>query len=133
MVDAALGWRRNHVRLMLATVLLCGLLIRLPFIATNFHNAADLDLYKHWAKLVATRGLTTIYEHTGIDYPPLLLYLFGGAQLAASYFPAPLRAHDNALTALDYLGNRIELKSGGPQLLLALHESDGPVYLKFPK
>src|SRR5262245_17843791 len=99
-MSAASQNRSDHERLILAAILLLGLLIRLPFIGVDFHTTVDVGLYRHWAQLVHMHGLAAIYDGTDVDYPPLLLYVFGGASLVEAGLPASLRAGDYALTAL---------------------------------
>ena len=100
MVHGAAHFCCQHERVILAAILLFGLLVRLPFAAVDFHTTNDIDTYRRWARTIHVRGLATIYDGTDVNYPPLLLYVFGGAASVEAHLPVVLRAGDGALTAL---------------------------------
>ena len=72
---------RDRPRLLLAALLVLGLLVRLPFAGIDMHLSNDITVFTQWARLVELRGLSAVYQGTGINYPPLPLYLLGGAAL----------------------------------------------------
>src|SRR4051812_44098614 len=63
----------------LAAVLLLGVLIRLPFLITGFHQARDFETYIRWGRFAELHGLSEVYTGSDVSYPPLLLYFFHGA------------------------------------------------------
>lgn len=63
----------------LVAILALGLLIRAPTIVAGYYASIDPDIYVRWGRVIETRGLPNSYNGTDVDYPPLLLYLFGGA------------------------------------------------------
>ena len=85
---------RDHPRLLLAALLLAGLLVRLPLAGIDTHLSNDIIVFIQWARLVEGRGLAAIYQGTGINYPPLTLYLLGGAALLDTHV---LHGGDSAL------------------------------------
>jgi Gpi18-like mannosyltransferase len=84
----------DHPRLLLAALLLAGVLVRLPFAGIDTHLSNDISVFTQWARMVETRGLGAIYQGTDINYPPLTLYLLGGAALLDTHF---LHGGDSAL------------------------------------
>ena len=88
---------RDHPCLLLAALLVVGLLVRLPFAGIDTHLSNDITVFTQWARMVELRGLGAIYQGTGINYPPLTLYLLGGAALLDTYV---LHGGDSALIAL---------------------------------
>lgn len=56
------------------TLLLVYVPLRL-YLATLPGYAPDVAQYKRWAAGVVAGGLSSAYETTGVDYPPLFLYL----------------------------------------------------------
>jgi hypothetical protein len=87
----------GHPRAVLAALLLAGLLVRLPFAGIDTHLSNDIIVFTQWARLVELRGLAAIYQDTSINYPPIPLYLLGGAALLDTHL---LRGGDTALIAL---------------------------------
>lgn len=85
----------------IVAILLLGLLLRLPFAAREFRTTSDVETYRRWARTIRQQGLETIYAGTDVDYPPLILYLPGGAAKVEAQLPfrQPVAA-DRALTAL---------------------------------
>lgn len=77
--------KRAHV--LLAIVLLCGLLIRLPFALHDFHVGVDLTLLMQWVNIIQARGLGYAYTDARINYPPLSLYLLAAAGWIAPSLP----------------------------------------------
>src|SRR3954465_2867243 len=71
-------------RIALVVLLTLGMLIRLRFVLAGFALARDLETYIRWGQVVQTRGLADAYRDSDVSYPPLLLYLFGGAVGIAS-------------------------------------------------
>ncbi len=92
----------RHKQIALAAILLLGLLIRLPTIATGFHAAHDINVYIHWGGLVQTQGLSNVYAGPEVVYPPLLIYLFGGAVWLEAHLglPTPTDPDAHRLAAL---------------------------------
>jgi len=85
----------------IVAILLLGLLLRLPFAAREFRTTSDVETYRRWARTIRQQGLETIYAGTDVDYPPLILYLLGGAAKVEAQLPfREPAAADRALTAL---------------------------------
>ena len=84
--------RPNRGAWTLGLLLGLGLLVRLPFLATDYRNSVDVEGYRHWGEAVNTRGIAAIYDEPGVTYPPLLLYWFG--------FAASVAGDERALNAL---------------------------------
>lgn len=83
----------SHERLLLATILLAGLLIRLPFALIDFHVGVDLQIFMDWGQKIHLGGLQNIYNSGNVNYPPLLLYLFGAAAWIEAQLPPSIGAH----------------------------------------
>lgn len=62
----------------LVAILLLGLAIRVPTMVLGWHAAHDINIYIRWGQTIEARGLENAYQGTNINYPPILLYLFGG-------------------------------------------------------
>lgn len=77
----------SRAQILLAVVLLCGVLIRLPFATRDIHITIDLQLLLGWVKTIQTLGLSHVYENPQINYPPLSLYLLGAASWLAPRLP----------------------------------------------
>lgn len=84
----------------ISAVIVLGLLVRLPFLATDFHTSNDLDSLRRWARVIHERGLTEVYAASDANYPPLLLYAFGISAAFESRLPGAWREGDRGLTAL---------------------------------
>ncbi|MEP7198708.1 MAG: hypothetical protein ABI874_02715 [Chloroflexota bacterium] len=92
--------RRFSERQLLAAIIALALLARLPFALAPSHDSVDLDAFARWVRLIQTRDLTTIYDGTRIDYPPLSIYLFAALGWLESQLPDAWRAGDGALRVL---------------------------------
>ncbi len=75
--------RPNRGAWALGLLLGLGLLVRLPFLATDYGNSVDMEGYRNWGEAVNTRGIAAIYDEPGVTYPPVLLYWFGFAASVA--------------------------------------------------
>lgn len=93
-------WCTRYERALLAALLLLGLLMRLPLLPVDTRTTADLAAFRTWARMVHAQGITTIYDGTRINYPPVLLYAFDAGGQVEAYLPAASRAGDAILTAL---------------------------------
>ncbi|HEX9899523.1 MAG TPA: glycosyltransferase 87 family protein [Candidatus Methylomirabilis sp.] len=60
----------------LTVVLGAGALVRLPFVAFDFHASADMDILRTWATSLRSQPMDTIYDDPSVNYPPVPLYLF---------------------------------------------------------
>lgn len=76
-------------------LLLLALLLRFPF-----HGGTDLDIFIRWARLTQTHELSAVYQGTGINYPPVAVYLLATAGWIESHLPEAVRGGDRALIAL---------------------------------
>ena len=86
-----------HPRAVLVALLLAGLLVRLPFAGIDTHLSNDIIVFTQWARLLELRGLAAIYQDPSINYPPIPLYLLGGAALLDTHL---FRGNTTALVAL---------------------------------
>jgi Gpi18-like mannosyltransferase len=84
----------------LVLVLALALLIRLPFIPTNAHVSGDIKIYRNWSERIYRQGLTTIYDTPDVNYPPLLLYYFGGGAWLIAQLPPALTANGAAVNTM---------------------------------
>lgn len=75
--------------------MLLAVLVRLPF-----QPGLDADILVRWIRAIQSNGLATIYAGTGVNYPPVSLYLLTVAGWLESHFPQVLRADDRALIGL---------------------------------
>ena len=85
----------------LAVILLIGLLVRLPFAHLDPRVAADLELMRGWARIIATQGLVAVSSASEVTHhQPLAMYLIGLAGWIEAHLPDALRHGDAALNAL---------------------------------
>ncbi|HZY44122.1 MAG TPA: hypothetical protein VFF70_05155, partial [Anaerolineae bacterium] len=88
-----IGFIDRHARLIALSILLIGLLIRLPFLAIDFGKTTDISVYAQWAGRIQAQGLINLYAPGGlVNYPPLFLYWLAAA--------GSIRPADAALVAL---------------------------------
>ncbi len=76
------------------------MLIRIPFAPLNLLAGSDLDAFRRWARLIQASGMAAVYTNAGVDYPPLNLYLFGGAAWLADHLAAFSGTSNQWLTIL---------------------------------
>jgi Gpi18-like mannosyltransferase len=84
----------------LALILALALLIRLPFLFDNAHVSGDIKIYRTWGERIYRQGLTAIYDTPDVDYPPLLLYVFGATACLVAHLPPTWTAQGAAQNAL---------------------------------
>jgi hypothetical protein len=86
---------------LLAAVLCLGLLIRLPFVATDSGISGDLGFFRQWARTIHEEGLVVLAQTTNTPiYQPIALYLMGLAGWLEALSPAVWRGGDGLLNAL---------------------------------
>src|SRR5437773_54176 len=72
-----------------ASMLLLGALVRLPFAAVDLRPSGDMQTYERWARTIQAGGLSSAYDGEQAAYPPLLLYVFGAAAFAGEHLHLP--------------------------------------------
>jgi Gpi18-like mannosyltransferase len=77
-----IGFIDRRAQLVALSILLFGLLIRLPFSAIDFGKTNDISVYAQWAEQIQTQGLIAVYEPgSQVNYPPMFLYWLAAADL----------------------------------------------------
>src|SRR3954451_24423666 len=84
-----MSMKRRRELWLFAALLALGLLVRLPFAAVDFVPGGDTAIFQRWTRLIVSGGLENIYSGNGVNYGPLLLYLFGAAGWIANALGLP--------------------------------------------
>ncbi len=84
----------------LATVILLGVLIRVPWLATDWRVTQDLALQRSWARASQNVGIVALYDGRAQLYPPLTIFIFHLAARMEMILPAAWRADERALNVL---------------------------------
>lgn len=92
-------WTRR-ARWTLGIVFLLGVLVRLPWLATDWRVTVDLSLEREWVRTVQTTGLVALYDGRAQLYPPLSGFIFDLVARIEINLPGALRANDQALNVL---------------------------------
>lgn len=92
-------WTRR-ARWTLGIVLLLGVLVRLPWLATDWRVTVDLSLEREWVRTLQTTGLVALYDGRAQLYPPLSGFIFDLVGRIEINLPGALRANDQALNVL---------------------------------
>lgn len=109
---------RSRNSWLLVLLLGAGLLVRAPFLATDWRVTGDLVLLRGWVKEIQKGRLLELYDGHEDLYPPLMLYLFKISGWVEDALPASLRANGGALNFLVKLP--AALADVGTAALLAL-------------
>ncbi len=97
MTNAFPQFLQRREKLILAAILAAGLLIRLPFLSTDFRTTNDVEFYRRWARTIRASGLPAIDQEPTVNDPPVLLYAFGAASTLEARLGGP---DDRLLNAL---------------------------------
>ncbi|MFZ0546300.1 MAG: hypothetical protein WAM60_12725 [Candidatus Promineifilaceae bacterium] len=97
----ALVFCKRHERVLLAGIFTLGLLIRLPWLGSDFTVTADLPILREWSASLQQEGLVAFYGKTGVRaYPPVSTYLFAGAGWLSAKLSNSAVPNESLLNAL---------------------------------
>jgi len=91
----------RYNRLLLISIFVVGLLIRLPWLGSDFNITADMSILRGWVVHLQENGLTAFYEGAGVRaYPPLSTYLFAAAGWLADTLSVSAMPDESLLNGL---------------------------------